>query len=86
MYSKLNRLKSLIEDRTDRKYPDIIILCETWHSKNSPIPEIEGYSSVHKYREHKKGGGVAILISENLKLQITSRSRNIIRSVRTLYS
>ena len=66
MYSKLNRLKSLIEDHTEGKYSDIILLCETWHSKNSPVPEIEGYSSVHKYREHKKGGGVAILISENL--------------------
>ena len=53
MYSKLNRLKSLIEERT-------------WHSKNSPTPEIEGYNSVHKYREHKKGGEVAVLISENL--------------------
>ena len=70
MYSKLNRLKSLIEDHTDGKYPDIILLCETWHSKNSPIPEIEGYSSVHKYREHKKGGGVAILISENLNYKL----------------
>ena len=70
MYSKLNRLKSLIEDHTDSKYPDIILLCETWHSKNSPIPEIEGYNSVHKYREHKKGGGVAILISENLNYKL----------------
>ena len=70
MYSKLNRLKSLIEDCTDGKYPDIILLCETWHSKNSPIPEIEGYNSVHKYREHKKDGGVAILISENLNYKL----------------
>ena len=70
MYSKLNRLKSLIEDCTDGKYPDIILLCETWHSKNSPIPEIEGYSCVHKYREHKKGSGVAILISENLNYKL----------------
>ena len=66
MYSKLNRLKSLIEDHTEGKYPDIILLCETWHSKSSPVPEMEGYSSVHKYREHKKGSRVAILISENL--------------------
>ena len=33
-------------------------------------PEIEGYNSVHKYREHKKGGGVAILISENLNYKL----------------
>ena len=70
MYSKLNRLKSLIEERTEGKYPDIILLCETWHSKNSPTPEIEGYNSVHKYREHKKGGGVAVLISENLNYKL----------------
>ena len=51
MHSKMNRLKSLIEEHTEGKYLDIILLCETWHSKNSPIPEIEGYSSVHKYCE-----------------------------------
>ena len=48
------------------KNPDIILLCETWQSKNSPVPVIEGYQLVQKYREHRKGGGVAILISENL--------------------
>ena len=70
MYSKLNRLKSLIEERTEGKYADIILLCEAWHSKNSPTPEIEGYNSVHKYHEHKKGGGVAVLISENLNYKL----------------
>ena len=63
-------MKSLIEERTENKYPDIILLCETWYSKNSPTPEIEGYNSVHKYREHKKGGGVAVLISENLNYKL----------------
>ena len=42
------------------------MLCETWQSKNSPIPIIEGYQVVQKNREHRKGGGVAILISEKL--------------------
>ena len=70
IYSKLNRLKSLIEEHTENKYPDIILLCETWYSKNSPTPEIESYNSVHKYREHKKGGGVAVLISENLNYKL----------------
>ena len=42
------------------------MLCETWQSKNSPVPVIEGYQIVQRYREHRKGGGVAILISENL--------------------
>ena len=70
MYSKLNRLKSLIEEHTENKYPDIILLCKTWYSKNSPTPKIEGYNSAHKYHEHKKGGGVAVLISENLNYKL----------------
>ena len=70
MYSKMNRLKSLIEEHTEGKYLYIILLCETWHSKNSPTPEIEGYNSVHNYRKRKKGGGVAILVSENLNYKI----------------
>ena len=70
MYSKLNRIKSLIEEHTEGKYPDIILLWETWYSKNSPTPEIEGYNSVHKSRECKKGGGVTVLVSENLNYKM----------------
>ena len=54
------------------KVPDIILLCETWQSKNSPVSEIDGYRIVQKYREHRKGGGVTILISENLKYRSRS--------------
>ena len=81
MYSKLNRLKSLIEDHTEGKYSDIILLCETWHSKNSPVPEIEGYSSVHKYHEHKKGGPDLELSSEVLEhciVEVKLKTKNII--------
>ena len=66
----MNRLKSLIEEHTEGTYPDIILLCETWHSKNSPTPEIKGYNSVHEFCERKKGGGVAILISENINYKL----------------
>ena len=51
MYSKISKLKSLIEDHSEGKYPDVILLCETWHSKNSPLPDIKGYNSVHKWCE-----------------------------------
>ena len=67
LYSKQQKLKELLMDNFKGKNPDIILLCETWQSKNSPVPEIEGYSIVQKHREHQKGGQVAILISENLK-------------------
>ena len=67
LYSKQQKLKELLMNTFKGKIPDIILLCETWQSKNSPVPEIEGYSIVQKHREHQKGGRVAILISENLK-------------------
>ena len=70
LYSKSSRLKTLIEDHIDGKHLDIILLCETWHSKNSPVPDIEGYHCVHKSREHKKGGGVAIMVSENINYRL----------------
>ena len=51
MYSKISKLKSLIEDHSEGKYPDVILPCEPWHSKNSPLPDIKGYNSIHKCRE-----------------------------------
>ena len=66
LYSKVYKLKELLTDSFMGKNPDIILLCETWQSKNSPLPVIEGYQIVQRYREHRKGGRVAILISENL--------------------
>ena len=66
LYNKVGKLKELLTDSFNGKNPDIILLCETWQSKNSPIPIIEGYQVVQKHREHRKGGGVAILISEKL--------------------
>ena len=68
----MTKLKNLIEDSFSGKHPDEILLCETWHSKNSPVPEVDGYYIVHKHREHKKGIGVTILVSE----QINSRHRS----------
>ena len=66
LYSKQHKFKGLITYNFMGKNPDIILLCETWQNKNSPIPEIEGYCIVQKYWEHRKSGGVAILISKNL--------------------
>ena len=39
-------------------------------AKTVPFLKLKGYNSVHKYCEHKKGGGVAILISENLNYKL----------------
>ena len=45
---------------------DIMLLCETWQSKNSPTISIPGYSYVYKSRKHKMGGGVGIFINERI--------------------
>ena len=55
LYSKQHKLKELLTNTFRGKVPDVILLCETWQSKNSPVPVIEGYSIVQKYREHRKG-------------------------------
>ena len=58
LYSKQHKLKELLMNTFRGKVPDVILLCETWQSKNSPDRVIEGYNIVQKYREHRKGGGV----------------------------
>ena len=52
LYSKQHKLKELLTNTFRGKVPDVILLCETWQSKNSPVPVIEGYSIVQKYQEH----------------------------------
>ena len=51
----------------NRKKADVILLCETWQSKSSLIPKLNGYSYVHKYSQHKLGGGVGIFVTDKLK-------------------
>ena len=42
---------------------DIIALSETWLSdNNSDIVGFPNYDQVHKFREHKRGGGVSLLM------------------------
>ena len=67
LYSKIEKLKMLLNDSTRGKKADIILLCETWQSKSSPVPELEGYPYIYKYHQHKLGGGVGIFVSDSLK-------------------
>ena len=61
LYSKIDKLKSLLNECTLGKQIDVILLCETWQSKTSPIPKLDGYSYIYKHRQHKLGGGVGTL-------------------------
>ena len=67
--SKINQFKNLLENLTDSKRLDIILLSETWLNKSIPEIVLPGYVSYNVHRTHKKGGGVSILISS----AITSR-------------
>ena len=64
--SKVNDLKHLIDHVQLNGQPDILLLCETWLTKQSPSVNIPGYSLYRKDRNNKKGGGVAVLVSDHL--------------------
>ena len=73
--SKLDELDTLI---SDLKNPDIIIISETWLKKGEEnFIKIKGYKFEGMPREHKKGGGVGILIKKGLIYrEMTSLNKN----------
>ena len=75
LFGKLSNLKDLINKVSRGKRIDIILLCETWQSQNSPIPSLPGYNYVYKSRKHKMGGGVGIFINE--RIRFTEISLNV---------
>ena len=70
LVSKQNELKQLISKCSHGRQLDICILNETWlNDGNVYLVNIPGYTLIHKNRTHKKGGGVAILVSDYLKFR-----------------
>ena len=65
--SKLADLKFLIDNSFNQESPDIVLLCETWLNDNSPPLQIPGYNLEITNRQTKQGGGVAILIGDNIQ-------------------
>ena len=59
----------LLNDTFAGKLPDILLLCETWMSANSPDVRLPSYSKVECHRMHKKGGGVCIFVNDPLSYQ-----------------
>ena len=51
---KIDKLKALLNDSFKNKSPDILLLCETWQSKNSPYVIMPGYHKFECMRTHKK--------------------------------
>ena len=67
LYSKIDKLKALLNECTLGKKIDVILLCETWQSKSSHLPKLDGYSYIYKHCQHKLGGGVGMFVSDGLK-------------------
>ena len=67
LYSKLGDLNRLIE-RIHRSgaEPTVITISETWLNQHSPSFDVPGYKLFRTDRLHKKGGGVAVLVSSRL--------------------
>ena len=65
--SKLVDLKHLIDNSFNKETPDIVLLCETWLNDNSPTLQIPGYNIKLTNRLTKQGGGVSILIGDNIQ-------------------
>ena len=65
--SKTDQIKRIIGNNPCNKPPEVILLCETWLNRGSPSINIPGYNLEKENRTGKKGGGVAILIKEDMK-------------------
>ena len=61
---KIGKLKTLLNESFKNKQLDVLILCETWLSKNSPQVVLPGYCKYECRHTHKRGGGVCIYIAE----------------------
>ena len=64
LYSKLENLKSLLNDNFKDGMPDILLLCETWQNTHSPKIHLKGFQMFEQRRLHKKGGGTSVIIKE----------------------
>ena len=65
---KQDALKLLLKDIRRNCRVQVIMLAETWLKKNNAKRlKILGYSFVGSHRKNKRGGGVGILVAQNLE-------------------
>ena len=69
LYGKIDKLKNLLNDSFIGRPPDILLLCETWMSANSPDIRLPGYNKFECRQTHKRGGGVCIFVNELLSFR-----------------
>ena len=74
LLSKQSELLKLITTCTKDKKVDVVILCETWVTKEvKHLIKVPGYEYVGIERENKKGGGVGFLIANKLHYKIRNK-------------
>ena len=67
LLNKQRDLLNLINTLASKEKIDVVMLQETWLTQsNLPLVSIPGYKHFHQYRTGKKGGGVSLLISNEL--------------------
>ena len=65
--SKKTEVRHLIDNCLCNDIPDALLLCETWLTPFSPVLKIPGYETYQRNRIGKKGGGVAILLTDKYR-------------------
>ena len=70
--SKRSQLIDLIDTSVHSRNPDVLMLSETWLMPFSPKLLIPGYEIFHQDQTDKRGGDVAILVSNKLRCCIRS--------------
>ena len=92
LYSKLSSLKAFLFNITQTgNKPDIVVITETHitervnagYDKDALTHLIQGYQFFHKGRKNRKGGGVGILVSDDIKSEaaICKKSEGKVRFV-----
>ena len=67
LVGKSDLLKKLLNENFGDHPPDILLLCETWMSVNSPSLSFPGYNIYDTRRKHKRGGGCCVLIKNTIQ-------------------
>ena len=66
--NKQDKLKTLLDDIKNDSRVDVVMLVETWLNKNNDKRlKIPGYQFFSFHRKQKRGGGVGILVSQELQ-------------------
>ena len=78
MISKQNDLSKLITSCFKDQKIDIVLLCETWVTKETKkLINIPGYDYIGVERINKKGGGVGLLVAKELHYRELSEMNKI---------